>query len=177
MYNDVDDLITDPALNPNQFRPDIQPDFYMAKELLADDFAESFRKRVKGYNWDESTMNSVNDFLDYLKSQAVVLSNYENQTEVKKAVLNVKIAFMKQYLLGNRADTGSSEFMSFKDYCFQYLEDKMSRAQGKDRERILQHPYRTLIDQKVQHEISQNQGQPKASWTDRFKRKNKQYEE
>jgi hypothetical protein len=67
--------------------------------------------------------------------------------------------------------------MSFKDYCFQYLEDKMSRAQGKDRERILQHPYRTLIDQKVQHEISQNAPQQKPGVMDRFRRKGKQYEE
>lgn len=174
---DIDDLITDPVYNANQFRPDTQPDFHMAKELLADDFAESMRKRVKGYGWDESTMNSINDFLDYLKSQAVVLSNYDNQIEVRKAVLNVKIAFMKQSLLGNRADTGSSEYMSFKDYCFQYLEDKMTRAQGKDRERILQHPYRTLIDQKVQHEISQQQPQARRSWGERLTRKGKQYEE
>jgi hypothetical protein len=174
---DIDDLIMDPSLNPNQFRPDTQPDFHMAKELLTDDFAESMRKRVKGYGWDESTMNSINDFLDYLKSQAVVLSNYDSPMDVKKAVLNVKIAFMKQSLLGNRADTGSSEYMSFKDYCFQYLEDKMTRAQGKDRERILQHPYRTLIDQKVQHQISQEQTQQHGGWTDRFKRKGKQYEE
>lgn len=176
---DPNSLIRDPSMNPNMFRPDTQPDFYMAKELLADDFADNIRGRIATYNWDTSTLNSINTFLDYLKSQAVVLSNYNDPFSMQRAILNIKIAFLKQMLLSSRADTNSSEYLATKDYCFQYLEDKLSRAQGNDRERILQHPYRTLVDQKVQHEIStRGPGGERRGWMDRIRRKQpQQYEE
>jgi len=179
---DPSSLIRDPMYNSNMFRPDIQPDFYMAKELLADDFADSIRARLDGYEWDEITVNSINTFLDYLKSQAVVLANYNDRLAMRRAVLNVKIAFLKQMLLANRADTNSSEYLAIKDYCFQYLEDKLSRTVGVDRERILHDPRRQIVDQKVQHEISSRgiitQSTGHTGFADRFKRKpRKEYEE
>lgn len=177
--NDPNRLITDPSLNPNMFNPMNQPDFYMAKELLADDFADNIRARVCTFDWDQSTLNSIFTFLDYLKSQAVVLSNYSDPFSMQRAILNIKIAFLKQSLLSSRADTNSSEYIGVKDYCFQYLEDKLSRAQGPERERKLQNPYHTSAEHTVHHDIRQsNSNGDRQSWTDRFRRKKpQQYEE
>jgi len=178
--NDPNNLIRDPSLNPNMFNPMSQPDFYMAKEMLADDFADNIRARVMTYDWDQSTLNSIFTFLDYLKSQAVVLSNYNDMFSMQRAVLNVKVAFLKQTLLSSRADTNSSEYIAVKDYCFQYLEDKLSRAHGPDRERKLQNPYHTSAEHTVHHDIRQSNSMgEKQGWMDRIRRKRpqQQYEE
>lgn len=175
-YLDPNDLITDPSYNLNQYRPDTQPDFYMNKELMTDDYANKRKESIKKYGWDEATETGFCTFLDYLSSYSVTLANY-NPQEAKEAYYDLMIKLYKGILLWNRVDTSSPEFLYEKDMATSYLRDKLSRTKGIDRERILQDPKRSIIDQKVEHQISHNMGQQKASWSDRFKRKPKQYEE
>jgi hypothetical protein len=164
------DPFSDPMLGYNQFRPDIQPDFYMNKELMTDDYANKRKLAIESYGWDKSTENGFCNFLDYLSSYSVTLSNYD-KSEAVQQYYDLLVKLYKGILLWNRVDTNSPEFLFEKDLAVSYLRDKLSRTKGIDRERILQHPNRTLIDQKVQHQLSDGRAPEKRSWTDRFKRK------
>ena len=171
-------LIRDPMYNSNMYRADTQPDFYMNKELMTDDYAAIRRPIIKSYGWDDSTYNGFCTFLDYLSSYSVTLSNYDKQ-EALQQYYDVLIKLYKGILLWNRVDTNSVEFQYEKDMSVSYLRDKLSRTKGIDRERILQHPNRYITDQKVEHNMSTRASSQttNSGWADRFKRKKQHFEE
>jgi hypothetical protein len=163
------------AVNP--FRQDIQPDFYMNKELMTDDYANKRKAEIVKYGWDSSTEKGFCNFLDYLSSYSVTLSNYDKM-EALQQYYDLLVKLYKGILLWNRVDTNSPEFLFEKDLAVSYLRDKLSRTKGIDRERILQDPRRSIIDQKVQHHLSDARPMEKHGWADRLKRKQRQnYEE
>jgi hypothetical protein len=174
--NYADDYITDPTLFENQFRPDTQPDHYMQERLMDQDFAKWMKDEISKLDWDQSTLTGATYYIDYARSKAVALSNF-NPLEAYREVLTFQIDFELDMLNWNRADTSSPEFGSFMKRLFAFMNAKISRTTGPDRERIQQNPGITVNEHRVRQDVHQNYPQEQRGMFG-FKRKQKtQYEE
>lgn len=173
-YN-VNDLIGDPTLNENMFNPIEQPDHYMQERLMDQDFASWIKDDIAKLDWDRSTMAGANYYIDYARSKAIALSNFD-PLEAFREVLTFQIDFELDMLNWNRADTSTPEFGSFKNRLFAFMNAKISRTKGADRERIQQNPGITRSEQHVRHDLQQNFPQEKGGMFG-LRRKQRQYEE
>lgn len=175
MTYDIDELIGDPSLNENMFRPDTQPDHYMQERLMDQDFAKWLKDDIAKLDWDHSTMAGANYYIDYARSKAIALSNFD-PLEAFREVMTFQIDFELDMLNWNRADTSTPEFGSFMKRLFAFMNAKISRTKGVDRERVQQNPGITRSEQSVNHRIQQNFPQEQRGMLG-FKRKQRQYEE
>lgn len=186
--SEVDDqtLMDVGAVVPNPYNVLDQTGYHYSMEMAKSDFPIDLEtlirgdteRGISGYDWSRSTVNSMCAFTSYLKSMAVLLANYDNELEMRQAILDVEIAFHKATLLCNHADTNTAEFITFKDLAFRYLRDRASRSRGGNRERILQGMIRQIVEQNVTQELRDTKGREdrKKSWMDRFRRKNTEEE-
>lgn len=185
MNTTTDEGQNQPFFEDNPYNIINQPGYHYNLEMTKSDFPLELEvlirgdreRSIQGYDWSQSTINSMCAFTKYLQSMAVLLSNYDSEIEMRQAILDVEIAFHKATLLCNHADTNTAEFITFKDLAFRYLRDRASRSRGGNRERILQGLIRQITEQNVTQELRENKrDQKRKSWFDRLRRNNEEEE-